>query len=251
MLPLDCFPQNYLSPSPAHGVPGSLFTWDKYSSFVWNASILLADKIAAKEIEVEGKRVLELGAGLGLPGLVAAHVGADLVVLTDYDEPAALDDTARAVDEALPVALQRKVHVVPHTWGPRIDSLLSLAPSYDLVLVAECVWSPSLHASLVDSLRALLSASPHATVCFSAGFHSGRKHVASFLAAAADAHIVPVNEKDWVELSVDGAARAWEWRRVELARAAKVSVALEEEDRQEERNRWTLFGTLCLQSESA
>ncbi|KPV77504.1 uncharacterized protein RHOBADRAFT_41497 [Rhodotorula graminis WP1] len=219
MLPLDCFPQNYLSPSPAHGVPGSLFTWcaplrapsplllavpvppsrtrDKYSSFVWNASILLADKIAAKEIEVEGKRVLELGAGLGLPGLVAAHVGADLVVLTDYDESAALDDTARAVDEALPVGLQRKVYVVPHTWGTRIDSLLSLAPSYDLVLVADCVWSPALHASLVDSLRALLSASPHATVCFSTGFHTGRKQVANFLAAAADAHIVPVNEKEW------------------------------------------------------
>ncbi|GAA5823606.1 hypothetical protein JCM11251_000696 [Rhodosporidiobolus azoricus] len=116
--------QNYLSPVPYHGLPSCPFhycaplrapsplefdipvppprTRDKYSSLVWNASILLADKIVSEEIEVRGKRVLELGCGLGLPGITAARKGALKVVLSDYDDPAALADTSYAVDNALP-----------------------------------------------------------------------------------------------------------------------------------------------------
>ncbi|GAA6051228.1 hypothetical protein JCM3770_005881 [Rhodotorula araucariae] len=226
MAPPSCFPTNYLSPSPAHGVPGSLFTWcaplrapsptilavpisaprtrDKYASYVWNASILLADMVAAREIDVHGRKVLELGAGLGLPGLVAARMGADLeiqVVLTDYDHPASLADTARAATEALPPALHPLVHVLPHTWGTPIASLLRLAPSFDTLLLADCVWSPALHVPLVASLAALLRASPAATVHFAAGFHTGRAVVAAFLRRAAELGVVPRDKGQWRELA--------------------------------------------------
>ena len=38
----------------------------------------------AKELDVRGKTVLEVGAGAGLPGLVSALEGASEVVLSDY-----------------------------------------------------------------------------------------------------------------------------------------------------------------------
>ena len=97
------FPSNYLSPIPRQGIPGHSFTYvsplsapsplllsiplpplryrDKHASYVWNASIVLADMIANEEIQVEGKRVLELGAGVALPGIVAAFKGARTVRL--------------------------------------------------------------------------------------------------------------------------------------------------------------------------
>lgn len=103
-FPLDLvimFPSNYLSPVPRHGLPGHPFTYfsplsapsplllsipippvrivDEHASYVWNASIVLADMIANEEIDVKGKRVLELGCGVGLPSCVAAYKEAELV----------------------------------------------------------------------------------------------------------------------------------------------------------------------------
>jgi predicted nicotinamide N-methyase len=50
---------------------------------VWEAALVLADFMAAQPPEPDG-RVLELGAGLGLPGLAAAAAG-HRVTLSDYE----------------------------------------------------------------------------------------------------------------------------------------------------------------------
>ncbi|KAJ1983548.1 hypothetical protein H4R34_001201 [Dimargaris verticillata] len=52
----------------------------------WGASFLLADQIVRGAIDIRGKRVLELGAGTGLGGLVCALQGARHVCLTDYHD---------------------------------------------------------------------------------------------------------------------------------------------------------------------
>ncbi len=57
-------------------------------SRLWEAAMVLADFLAATP-PAAGSRVLELGAGLGAPGLVAAARGAE-VTLSDY-EPHILD----------------------------------------------------------------------------------------------------------------------------------------------------------------
>jgi predicted nicotinamide N-methyase len=51
----------------------------------WPSGVALAAHLTA--VELHGKRVLELGCGLGLPSLVAARNGAD-VVATDWSEDA-------------------------------------------------------------------------------------------------------------------------------------------------------------------
>ena len=51
---------------------------------VWNAGALLAEHMATRlPTFFAGKRVLELGCGTGLPGIVAARLGASRLVLTD------------------------------------------------------------------------------------------------------------------------------------------------------------------------
>lgn len=45
---------------------------------LWESAIVMAMRLAADAPAVQGKRVLELGAGVGLPGLVARSLGAQL-----------------------------------------------------------------------------------------------------------------------------------------------------------------------------
>jgi predicted nicotinamide N-methyase len=58
-----------------------------YGVVLWPAAIALAHEIATRSTEFRGRSVLELGAGTGLPGIVAASLGAR-VVQTDRQEGA-------------------------------------------------------------------------------------------------------------------------------------------------------------------
>ncbi len=52
---------------------------------LWEAAIILAEVTASLNLTTAGPRLLELGAGLGAPGLTAAARGFD-VTLTDYEQ---------------------------------------------------------------------------------------------------------------------------------------------------------------------
>src|SRR5262245_26140966 len=56
-----------------------------YGVALWPSAIALAHEVIARAEEIRGGRVLELGAGTGLPGIVAATLGAR-VVQTDRHE---------------------------------------------------------------------------------------------------------------------------------------------------------------------
>lgn len=56
-----------------------------YGVSLWPSAIALGHEVAGRAGEFRGRRVLELGAGAGLPGIVAASLGAS-VVQTDKDE---------------------------------------------------------------------------------------------------------------------------------------------------------------------
>lgn len=56
-----------------------------YGVTLWTGAIALAHEVASRRMELRGNRVLELGAGTGMPGIVAAGHGA-YVVQTDRNE---------------------------------------------------------------------------------------------------------------------------------------------------------------------
>lgn len=56
-----------------------------YGVALWPSAIALAHEIAGREAAFRGRRVLELGSGTGLPGIIAASLGAR-VTQTDKDE---------------------------------------------------------------------------------------------------------------------------------------------------------------------
>lgn len=57
-----------------------------YGVALWPAAIALSHEIMGREDDFKGRTVLELGAGTGLPGIVAASLGVRRVVQTDRDE---------------------------------------------------------------------------------------------------------------------------------------------------------------------
>ena len=62
---------------------------DPHWATLWQGSVALAEEVLSNPALVRGKRVLDLGTGLGLAGVAAGLAGAEEVVLTDR-EPRAL-----------------------------------------------------------------------------------------------------------------------------------------------------------------
>lgn len=79
-MPSDSDPE---SPTTAQGPVEAPF--DPLGLDVWPAALELCAYLAWNPHLVQGRAVLELGAGVGLPGLLAAQLGALRVVLTDYE----------------------------------------------------------------------------------------------------------------------------------------------------------------------
>jgi predicted nicotinamide N-methyase len=100
-----------------------------YWAELWPSGLALAEAVAA--LDVRGLRVLELGAGLGLPSLAAALGGAD-VLSTDWSEDAValLADNAARNGAPLRTATVR--------WGDSHE-LVAAAP-WDLVLGADLLY---------------------------------------------------------------------------------------------------------------
>jgi methyltransferase-like protein 23 len=105
-----------------------------YGIALWPAAIALAHDLAARELR--GARMLELGAGTGLPGIVAAALGAR-VVQTDRNA-AALVVCRRNADGNGVVLEQRAAD-----WTDWKE-----AETYDFIVGADILYADSVHPQL-------------------------------------------------------------------------------------------------------
>lgn len=135
----------------------------------WGAALALVDEVIDHHRTdlVQGARVLELGCGMGLAGMVCAALGAD-VVLTDRPDPTeglqVLEDNARFnfVGPSMrpPGPGSGRVSVRPFTWGEEdAQALLAEEGQFDLVICSDCVYQPlygkKAWLQLADSLEVL------------------------------------------------------------------------------------------------
>ena len=141
----------------------------------WPSGIALAEHVAARGLRET--RVLEIGCGLGLPSLVAARLGAD-VVATDWS-PAAIALLERNANRN-----GLRVTAVRADWRDT-DAIGSLGP-FDLVVAADVLYEAR-NAAPILVLLATLGAP--ATIA-----DPGRRHAAAFLDA--------VRADDWAIATV-------------------------------------------------
>ena len=82
-----------------------------WGEYIYNAARVLADLCEEGSIDIRGKSVVELGAGAGLPAIIAALNGASSVAITDYGR-----DNDRGLVQAIDINisyLKREYPVLP------------------------------------------------------------------------------------------------------------------------------------------
>uniref|UniRef100_A0A3P8SZI8 Protein N-lysine methyltransferase METTL21A n=1 Tax=Amphiprion percula TaxID=161767 RepID=A0A3P8SZI8_AMPPE len=122
------------------------------AAVVWDAAVVMCMYLELGKVELHGKLAIELGAGTGLVGIVAALLGAE-VTITDR-EPA-LDFLSANVKANLPTDCQRSVVVSELTWGKGLERY---PPSrFDLVLGADIVYLEDTFVPLLQTLEHLCS----------------------------------------------------------------------------------------------
>lgn len=105
-----------------------------YAQFVWSCAPVLAHYVYTQRARMPGRRVLELGCGTALPGLLAARLGAS-VTLSDLG-----GSLARAHQGCRLNALEHDVRVMELTWGDLGPALTGLEP-VDLILGSDCFYN--------------------------------------------------------------------------------------------------------------
>ncbi|HEY8465897.1 MAG TPA: methyltransferase domain-containing protein [Solirubrobacterales bacterium] len=115
-----------------------------YWSVLWRSGVALAREVAVAELR--GKRVIELGCGLGVPSLAAARGGAEALASDeDPDAIALLERNAR--ENGVGLAAVRA------DWGDP-GPLLDEAP-FDLALAADVLYMRAAVAQLLELLPLL------------------------------------------------------------------------------------------------
>jgi len=208
--------------------------WSLHASSIWVSACYVADHISELGLSANMTkaattplRLIELGAGAGLPSILIAksypHVH---VVASDFPDPLLIrtlrENVARNDASA-------NCSVIPHAWGTDPSALLPVA---DIVLAADTLWNPELHAAQLRTTCAVLTRTPAARAHFVAGMHTGRYTLESFLRMAGEAGLELVEA---IEREVQGEGRRREW---------DVRRAESEDEDERERRRWVVWSVL-------
>lgn len=117
-----------------------------YGLLLWTSAVGLARRLAAEPALVRGKTVLELGAGVGLPGMVAQALGAK-VTQTDYQ--------ADALNLARINAYRNGVEGISYLFADWRE--FSPVETYDMVIGSDVLYERTLHADVARILRGVLA----------------------------------------------------------------------------------------------
>ncbi|KAK3265830.1 hypothetical protein CYMTET_25518 [Cymbomonas tetramitiformis] len=122
---------------------------DATACYVWDAAPRMARWLCSNPQMVAGKSIVELGAGVGLPGIVSAQIGAKSVTLTDKPNELRLlreNSSAAGVD----------CMVKPCTWADKDD--MAALGTFDVVLCSDLLYdvdAQDAQVALCDTIKGL------------------------------------------------------------------------------------------------
>lgn len=214
--------------------------WALHATSIWSSALYVVDHAADLRlghycdlVRPEGRplRILELGAGAGLPSIFIAKTYPDVMVIcSDYPDET-LVSTLR--ENAKRNNVEDRCYVVPYGWGSDPSPLFQSQnadsdsiPGFDVVLAADTLWNSDTHDIFIQTLQLTLKRSPHARVQLVAGLHTGRYVLQKFLNLISAAGFVAEELKE---------------RRVGGSEERLWSVEHAEGEDEQERRRWVIW----------
>ncbi|XP_034567228.1 methyltransferase-like protein 23 isoform X2 [Notolabrus celidotus] len=129
----------------------------QYGMYVWPCAVVLAQYLWTKRDELRGRTVLELGAGVGLPGVVAAKCGAKVILSDNAQTPLCLENCRRSCE----ANSLHDVQVLGLTWG-EVSPDLVLLPQLDVILGSDVFYDPQDFEDVLVTVAFLLRRNPKA-----------------------------------------------------------------------------------------
>ena len=118
---------------------------------LWRAAPVLCDFMVHNSSIIHGKRVLELGAGLGLCGIAAELLGASQVVMTDGDT-----NVLSQLRENVKANRCTRVICPQLRWGHHIDQFVEHHGKFDVLIAADIIYVESILEPLFETVVALM-----------------------------------------------------------------------------------------------
>lgn len=138
-----------------------------YCATLWPAAVALGHEVASLGLALKDRAVLELGAGVGLPGMVAARLGAR-VVQSEISET--------ALDFARLNARENNITTIRHQVLDWRDC--HFEQRFDYILGSEILYAPEMHPHLIRVFTEALAPGGHILIS-----DAMREHSMTFLAA--------------------------------------------------------------------
>lgn len=108
-----------------------------------------------------GKKVLEIGSGTSLPGIVAAKCGASVTLSDSFTLPESLAHIRRCC-QLNNLVVNKNIRVVGLTWGLFLDNLSGLG-GVDYILGSDCFYDPSVFEEILVTISYILDSNPKAS----------------------------------------------------------------------------------------
>jgi EEF1A N-terminal glycine/lysine methyltransferase len=169
-------PADYAPPKPptmakhvmksGHEVPIHLVGYNlREGHYLWNGARYISHWFEDNVEVIKDKTVFELGAGGGLPGIVAAILGARKVVCTDYPDEELLVMIRKNAAESAELIPDPKDRFVAegYEWG--VDPAPVLAhlgegareEGFDVLILADLLFKHPQHANMIKTIEITLS----------------------------------------------------------------------------------------------
>lgn len=129
-----------------------------YSFYTWPCARVLAWYLWEHRQNLNGKRILEIGAGTSLPGILASKCGAIVTLSDSATQPRTLQHIKRCCEVN---GVADRVRITGITWGFFLSSVFSIG-SLDLILGSDCFYEPTLFEDILVIIAFLLEKNPRA-----------------------------------------------------------------------------------------
>lgn len=136
-----------------------------YSFYTWPCAPVLGWFLWERRHDLVDKRILEIGSGTALPGILAAKCGAQVTLSDSCILPKSLAHIERCC-RANNLIPGQDIDVLGISWGLLLNSVFSLGP-IDLIIGADCFYDPSVFEDILVTISFLLDQNPGAKFIFS------------------------------------------------------------------------------------